>query len=163
MAVRPITEEDLFHVIIDTREKQPWVFNQDKFCTGSTSKKLDTGDYSIVGYTDKIVIERKKSTAEVSINIYEERFEKELIRLENYEFSYLVCEFQWQDILMFPVNSKIPQKHWYKLQVRAEHLEKAFTRYALKYKTKIIFAGKFGQKATYDLFKYFKRLQHGKL
>ena len=44
MAVRPITEEDLFHVIIDTREKQPWVFNQDKFCTGSTSKKLDTGD-----------------------------------------------------------------------------------------------------------------------
>lgn len=58
---------------------------------------------------------------------------------------------------------KIKKRIWYKLKVKAEHLEKAIARYMLKYKVKIIFAGQHGQRITYDLFKYFIRMKNGKL
>ena len=52
-----------YTVIRDTREQEGYTF--EKFtgrytsCNGMIIKKLDTGDYSLVGLEDKLCIERK--------------------------------------------------------------------------------------------------------
>ena len=71
-----INNED-FTIIIDTREQQPWVFEQYVVA----NKKLDTGDYSIEGYENIFAIERKKSINEIANNIIEPRFKDVLTRL----------------------------------------------------------------------------------
>ena len=160
---KTIDEKDRFLVLQDSREKLPWEFKPDEYCIGSKVGKLDTADYTIENFENEIVIERKKSVSEISNNIFEKRFERELQRLEEFPYPYMIFEFTWNDIIIFPVNSNVPRHLWHKLTVSAELLEKAITRYMLKYKTKIIFAGKHGQRMTYDLFKYFVRMKNGKL
>ena len=59
-----INNED-FTIIIDTREQQPWSFEDYVVA----NKKLDTGDYSIEGLQDVFAIERKKSINEIANNI----------------------------------------------------------------------------------------------
>lgn len=156
-------ERDKFVALVDKREKLPWEFKPNDYCLGSELATLKTADYTIKGYETEIAIERKRSTGEVSKNIYEERFERELQRLEQFAYPYLICEFNYQDILAFPINSGIPNGLWNHVKVTGEHLEKAIMRYQLKYKTKFIFAGKFGQHCCEKLFKYFMRLKNGKL
>jgi ERCC4-type nuclease len=44
------------HVLVDSREKNPWTFPRN---TRITKKKLETGDYSLYGWEEQVVIERK--------------------------------------------------------------------------------------------------------
>lgn len=99
-------------IIIDTREKQCWQF---KFY-GCTEKheKLNYGDYSVLGMSDIVLIERKKSVAEISVNLGSKRpqFFRELEELAKVKYPYMICEFPRKYIDTFPVNSGIPKKKW---------------------------------------------------
>ena len=146
-----------FTVIRDTREKDGfgWEFGPNELFSPTLIKKLDSGDYSLLGYEREISIERKKNTAELAKNIFEPRFEKELKRLEDYKFSYIVCEFTYDDLLTFPVNSGIPKKLWWKVKMSSKFLHSTITRYLIQYHTKILFVGKCGKDCVEQIFKSF--------
>lgn len=150
-----------YEVLIDTREKNPWDFPTNDFCKGFFFRKLDTGDYTLKGLEDKFVIEKKASTAEIAMNIFETRFEKELKRLDEFEHPYMIFEFDYNDIKLFPINSGLPKYLWHKLKMTSDIMEKTIARYQVQYRTKIIFAGKHGRDAATTLFKQI--LKYGNL
>ena len=76
---------DSFTIIVDTREQQPWTF--DNYVTAN--QKLDTGDYSILGMENILAIERKKSVSEFANNITESRFKDVVARLSQLKHSFL--------------------------------------------------------------------------
>lgn len=146
-----------FTVIRDTREQKGkgWTFEPNEYCDGMKIKGLPTADYTIEGFEDKIVIERKATTGEISQNIFEARFENELKRLEEFDHPYMIFEFDYNDIKIFPVNSTLPKYLWHKLKMTKDIMEKTIARYQIQYKTKIIFAGKHGQDIATMIFKQF--------
>jgi len=78
-----------FLLIVDTREQAP-LFGVEEWCI---RKALKQGDYSVVGFEDKVAIERKNiSDLLSSLGTGRKRFEKELERLEGYEWKGLVIE-----------------------------------------------------------------------
>jgi len=95
-----------FLAIADTRDKDEyrWTFSsftKDKEFEGVEIKKLDVGDYSIVGLEDILAIERKKSVEEIANNISkndEARFKRELIKLKEFKYPFLICEFTIHDL-----------------------------------------------------------------
>ncbi len=61
--LKPFKIPDGFIVRVDTREQDPLFLNSDLECEGSLIiqiMKLDHGDYSVRGFEDKFVIERKQ-------------------------------------------------------------------------------------------------------
>lgn len=146
-----------YTVIRDTREQEGWWFPENGECEGTVEKKLDTGDYSIIGLENKFVIERKRNTSEFSQNINEDRFYRELDRLESFEFPYLLLEFTLDDIFRFPVNSGIPKFKWSKLRLTPQYILKRLLEIEIQYKTRIIFAGDRGMEMAELLFKYVSR------
>jgi DNA excision repair protein ERCC-4 len=88
-------------IVKDTREKKPWDFGF--YGVEQTVKKVDTGDYTLVGYEDRITIDRKQSIAELYQNLFKQysRFKREMERMRDME-SYIVCEFPYSDVLSFP-------------------------------------------------------------
>lgn len=112
-----MTKDILYTVIRDTREKenQGWVFNLDArekkyLCQGTEQSKLDTGDYTVTGYEDVLCIERKGSVSEWSKNITEKRFRRELDRMLNFPYSFILLEFTLEDLLKYPSGTRIPRK-----------------------------------------------------
>lgn len=99
-------ENKTFTIVSDTREKKEcrWTFEEfdDKEFCGVDIKKLDIGDYSIAGLEDVFVIERKKSVSEVINNIAakdQHRFKRELEKLKDLKYAYIICEFTINDLL----------------------------------------------------------------
>lgn len=137
----------------DSAEKKGWIFLSDDEIEITEKANLFTGDYTIKGFEKDFIIERKGSTAEFAHNIFEKRFEDELIRLEDFKYPILICEFTMEDLRDFPVNSGIPPKIWNKVKVRGKYLMSAFARYQVKYKTKFILAGTEGMSIAKSLFK----------
>lgn len=84
-------------IIIDTREQRPWSFDAAKFTVSRA--KLATGDYTISGIDDRIVLERKSLDDAVQSFIHNWiRFKKELIRLSAYDAAAIVIEANLEDI-----------------------------------------------------------------
>lgn len=117
------------NVIIDTREQQPLDIEYAAAFHGEdvsiTNRKLDLGDYSVEGLEDKLVIERKKSTSEICVNISakdRDRFQRELVRLADIKYAFFLCEFPRSYIWDFPKNSTIPPKKWKGLKVNSGYL-----------------------------------------
>ena len=79
---------DKYRIIVDTREQKP-------LFTGKSVvvKKLDTGDYSIEGFEDKIALERKEP-----LDLFQtlthghKRFKKELERALKLDYFALIVE-----------------------------------------------------------------------
>ena len=78
-------------IVIDTREKKPYPFK------GYTKRRkaLESGDYSILGHTKKIIIERKSlsdlyGTLTVQKNLV--RFKKELTRLSRVPHWFIIVD-----------------------------------------------------------------------
>lgn len=95
-------------IIIDTRETWPLEFSPE---IRTVRKKLDEGDYSLVGYEDRISIERKTlSDLCGSLGKGRERFERELLRLARYEFAAIIIESNWKTIIRgsFPFSRMKP-------------------------------------------------------
>lgn len=78
-------------IIVDSREKQPWVLKNYIMC----KKALQTGDYTFEGFENIFAIERKRSFGEFIYNISgvdRERFRRELNRLKKIIHSFIVIE-----------------------------------------------------------------------
>lgn len=90
-----------FTIVEDTRERKPWSFSF--FGADQVRRKVDTGDYTIVGHENEITIDRKRNVDELYMNLFKEypRFKREMERMQGME-AYIVCEFPYSHILTFP-------------------------------------------------------------
>jgi hypothetical protein len=132
-----------YTVIKDTREKDGWFFSEYDKCDGMEIETLHTGDYTLKGFEDIVCIERKASTSEIAMNLGRKKrpFQAEMERMKDYPFSFLVCEFSIHDLLVFPENSKVPQRARQHVRVTGKYLLKCLIEFQLWYDTKILFCG----------------------
>jgi len=153
----------MYKVIRDQQEKVGfWDFARGKWCEGTEERHMKTADYTLEGYEDKILIERKKNIAEFARNINESRFVRELERMENVEFPYVVLEFDMIDLMTFPASADLPPSVKRKIRVRGPFILKRLTEFQMKYKTKFIFAGPYGKEVAGSLFiRFIESLENG--
>lgn len=126
-----------FTIIIDTREQQPWEFVHQ----AKANKKLNTGDYSIEGLENIIVIERKKSVSEIATNILESRFKDVLERLNAIPYKFILLEFDLHDVFRYPEGSNIPKSQWKKIRISPTFILKHITDWQIIYNIPTIFCG----------------------
>lgn len=126
-----------FTIIVDTREQQPWSFEH----YAVANKKLDTGDYSIEGLENILVIERKKSVSEFANNITESRFKDVVQRLSNIKYAFLLLEFELDDVLIYPVGSNVPKRMWDKIKISPSFIIKHLLELQLYHNIKVVFCG----------------------
>ena len=123
-------------VIIDTRERKP--FQLEFYGYNVIHKKLHTCDYSIEGLENFITIDRKASISEVVQNLFYgyTRFKKEMIRCLDIENAFLVLEFPFEYVSIFPHSSGIPKRKWQGLRATTEgiinKLDLIYTSYGVK-------------------------------
>jgi hypothetical protein len=130
-------DKNNFTIVVDTREQKPWSF--DNYTTAV--RKLDTGDYSIEGLEHLLCIERKRSVSEIANNITESRFKDVLSRMSKYRFSFILLEFDLENILNFPIGSEIPKSVWPKIKISPKYILKMILDMSLVYNTYVIFCG----------------------
>ena len=87
-------------IIVDTREQRPYRLEGYDDVTITTGT-IPTGDYSIVGFEDRVAVERKSLPDLVGCLIGEQRkrFERELARARHLEFFAVVVEANLADVL----------------------------------------------------------------
>lgn len=142
-----------YTVLKDTREQNGWTFYSSDNCKGTVDYKLPTGDYTIQGFETTLSIERKGTTGEFARNIIEQRFVNELERMRSFKHSFVVLEFNVDDVINFPKGSGIPVSEWSKLKINPWFILKRLMEFELQYPTKIIFAGNRGKEVTASIFK----------
>jgi len=146
-------------VVRDTREKdkQGWIWNKSKYCAGTVTRKLDTGDYTIemdgVCMSSYVTIERKGSISEWAKNVTEARFERELERLDDIQYAWILLEFNMTDVLNYPVGSGIPKCKWRYLKFRGSFILKKMTEMIRDHRVKIILCGANGKEVASNIFK----------
>lgn len=128
---------DDFTIIIDTREQKPWTFENHT----TANHKLDTGDYSIQGLENLVTIERKRNVAEIANNITESRFQDVIDRLSKIKYSFILLEFDLQNVLDYPIGSTIPKRLWSKIRITPAFLLKHLLELQLEHNIKVIFCG----------------------
>lgn len=126
-----------FNIIIDTREQQPWSFET----MNKTVAKLDTGDYSLAGLENDFCIERKGSVSEFANNITEKRFKDVINRMSQIKYSFLLLEFDLEDILIYPVGSTVPRRMWNKIKVSPKFILKHILEMQIYNNIKVVFCG----------------------
>lgn len=131
------TIDPKFTIIVDTREQQPWAF--DHYATAH--KKLDAGDYSIEGFENILGIERKKSINEIANNIIEPRFSNAISRLGQLKYSFLLLEFDMEDVLNYPIGSNLPKRLWDKVKISPAFIMKHILDWQLIHNIKVLFCG----------------------
>ncbi len=100
-----------YTVIRDTREQEGhgWIFKphhperRSPRCVGMTTETLKTGDYSLVGYTDILVIERKTDFSELWGNYSARKrpaFEAEMERMSHIKHPYIIIESSFTPDIM---------------------------------------------------------------
>jgi hypothetical protein len=142
-----------YKVIRDTREQNGWTFMAGKACEGTISGTLKTGDYSIEGYQDILTLERKGSIAELATNLVEDRFERELERMESFKYAFMILEFSMDDLIKYPKGSGIPSYQMKSVKLNPFFLLKRLVEIELKYKVKILFCENHGQAVASSIFK----------
>ena len=147
----------MFEVIIDSREQQPWSFASSTIIDNVIHKKLDTGDYSMAGFEDVLCIERKKSVAELATNITDDRFKRELERMAQFKYKFLLLEFNYYQIDQYPEGSDIPKRLQGKIKVTGSFIIKCLTEIQIKHDIHIMACGN-AQYAEYIAEKIMKRV-----
>jgi len=138
---------------IDTREKEPFKFAQafrDKKIAGITNEKLDCGDYALKD-SKLVVIERKKNVAELYNNFIpdekRERFHREMERLQQYKYRYIVVSQTW-DALYEPNEYKYIRVNQYSAgSIILGNLLSIMN----KYQVHVIFAGEHAERTTLSI------------
>tara|TARA_A100001201_G_scaffold6382_1_gene10537 strand:- start:2536 stop:3063 length:528 start_codon:yes stop_codon:yes gene_type:complete len=93
-----------YTVLQDTREQKGWYFGEYDKCAGMEQETLKTGDYTIKGFEDMVCIERKFSVEEIANNLGKKKkaFDKEMQRMQEFAFKYIICEFSMSDLVDYP-------------------------------------------------------------
>ena len=142
-----------YTVIRDTREQNGWFFSESSNCNGTISGTLKTGDYTLKDYENILCVERKATINEFSQNITQKRFEKELERMQEFEYSFILLEFDMFDLYTFPKSANLPSRIKAQIKITPQFILKKLIEYELKYKTKIIFCGQYGKEISSSIFK----------
>lgn len=144
-----------FTVVRDQQEKVGyWHFPPSDACAGTVVRHLKTADYTLEGWEQTFVVERKRNSGEFASNLFQSRFERELKRLDSFPHAYLVLDFLWEDIITFPANSGIPEKKWSALQMTPKLFALKFHEMRLAHPNlRVEFVGGFGREYCYSLFK----------
>jgi len=146
----------MYTVIRDTREKLEygWFWDKTASCGGTVVAKLDQGDYSLEGYEDTVIIERKGSVSEWASNVTQTRFDRELERLRPIKYVWILLEFNMIDILNYPVGSGIPKKVWRSIKCRGPFIIKKMIEIEMEYPNiSIVLCGDQGKLITSSIFK----------
>lgn len=132
-----------YKVIKDTREQNGWFFSPYDKCQGMEVKTLHTGDYTIEGFEDVVCVERKGCVSEIAMNLGKKKnaFQAEMQRMKDYEFSFLICEFDMDDILKYPEGSSVPKSLRDKVKVTGKYILKCLMEFQVYYDTKIMLCG----------------------
>ncbi len=131
------------HIIKDTREKRGWEFDLYDDVESVTIDTLWPGDYTLKGYEDLFVVERKATTGELSMNLGKKKvqFEKELQAMSELKYKYIICEFSLEDLETFPKNSGIPKKFWRKVRTTGRYLQSTLFKWSDKYEIELHLCG----------------------
>jgi DNA excision repair protein ERCC-4 len=93
--------------ICDTREQKPFDLSPIR----TVRDTLSTGDYSVVGLTSFIALERKSlDDLVMCVGTERERFEKEIQRLLAYETRGIIVEASWKQLEDGGWRSRVPPK-----------------------------------------------------
>jgi hypothetical protein len=133
-----------YWVLKDTREKDGYEFSPFSYCKGMKLHKLDTGDYTILGLEDKLVIERKASVSELAANISRdrERFDSELDRMTSFPYRFLILEFTLDEMHKYPNSAAgIPLELRNTAKVSGKFLCKRMTELHLDLGIHVVYAG----------------------
>jgi ERCC4-type nuclease len=118
-------QECPYVVAVDTREQRPYRFPR------SAVKTLATGDYSIIGFEDRLAIERKtKKDAYSSLGRGRARFRREFERLSRLSYAAVVVEASLTDFLHAPAFSRMSPKA----------ALKSILAWSVKYRVNVFFA-----------------------
>jgi len=94
---------DKFTIIIDSREQTPYTFDIINPVPSTTIRGLKTGDYSILGFEDRVTVERKSLTDLYgSLGAGRDRFQREMLRMRDLEYAAVVIEAPWMTIINKP-------------------------------------------------------------
>jgi ERCC4-type nuclease len=142
-------------IIADSREQKPYDYPETETFAGTKVEKVAAGDYSIEGLEHKIFIDRKLSTAELAKNIVEDRFHRLLEKAKEYEYKFLLLEFDLEDIYTFPINSQMPRWQQKRCRISPAFLESFITRIMTDYGIHVVFTGNHeqGEKICYSILK----------
>jgi ERCC4-type nuclease len=99
-------------ILVDHREKMPYSFDGIRadakhgggpLIVRTDIAHLESGDYTISGFADRIAVERK-SLADLyhTIGQHRARFEREIARLDRLDWACVVVEAEWSDIIGDP-------------------------------------------------------------
>lgn len=138
-----------YTVIKDTREQEGHGYTFEKFsgrytsCEGMVVQKLETGDYTLVGFEDKLCIERKGQISELAINLGQDkrRFMDEIGRMKTFPFKFLVLEFTLEDVMDFPEGSSIPKDKWDSVVITNKYMLKMLIEFQMYDDIHVIFCG----------------------
>lgn len=130
-----------YTVIKDTREQEGYYFSAFGACSGMIEQKLDTGDYTILGFEDKVCIERKGCVEELAINLGQKKYQflDEIQRMEPFPHKYLVLEFSAQDLINFPNDTRIPVKNKASLKITGKYMLKCLVEFSLYNNVHVLF------------------------
>lgn len=129
-----------YKVIRDIQEKKDvWEFPPSKYCSGTEVNHLLTGDYTLEGFEDIFVIERKANTGELAGNVCTKQFENELARGDKLKHFFILCTFSLKDVTNFPYNSNIPRSVWPKLKITSNLLLKRIIELQMDHKVQFLF------------------------
>ena len=135
-------------VAIDTREQKPYQFPR------SEVKTLATGDYSIVGFEDRIAVERKRLEELFTITGRDrERFERELERMTGLDYAAIVIEADLPQILRGAAFSHVAPKA----------VIVSLVSWSIRYRAHVFFAGdrRHANALTCRLLEKYWRYQNG--
>lgn len=136
-------KDQKYTIIKDSREQQGYTFRKFENCQGMIVKKLNTGDYSLVGLEDKICVERKASIEEVALNLGKNRatFFREIKRMKPFKHKFLVLEFSMDDLLGFPHKSRIAQRFKDSVKISGKFMLKSLMEIQFNDDVHVMFCG----------------------
>jgi ERCC4-type nuclease len=155
-----------FTIAVDTREQLPYQFdevriNRRKVFVWTSIKTLHTGDYSIVGYENKVCVERKTLEDLYYTLIHgRERFVRELERMQEFDRSMIVIEADWGQILQ-----PIDDNPAFRSEAHPHSIIGTIVAFAGRYpltRWNAALDRKNAQKVTFDfLYNYYKEVKNG--
>ena len=127
--------KDKYFVICDSSEKAGFKYHfvESWDCSGCVTQSLNTGDYTLRGWEDKLCIERKRNVSEICQNLHEDRFYRQLERMREFRWCYLLMEFSLADLLSYPEGANLPPKVKGKIKATGPYLLKKLTEVMIKY------------------------------
>ena len=140
-------------ILYDDRERKPWNFHEPRFFVFKRVR-LKTADYTILGYENKIAIEKKADLHEFITDIsgkYRNTFKRFLERLSTYPTKCIVIEDSFSNIDKVIRTIK-------GTAITPESVYYWVTLITIKYKIPVLFIGKGKQSKKQLLINLFTRL-----